>query len=56
MECFWDVPWWVGRGDLGVREGADPRTLTWVRANGINLLREVSRGADLRGKIVRSIL
>ena len=44
----------MGCGDLGVREGADPRTFTWVRGNGINLLREGSRGTDLGGKIVRS--
>ena len=44
----------MGYGDLGVRVGADPRTFRWVRDNGINLLREGSRGADLEGKIVRS--
>ena len=40
----------MGRGDLGVREGADPRTFTWVRGNGINLPREGSRGTDLGGE------
>lgn len=40
----------MGHGDLGVREGADPTIFTWVRGNGINLLREGSMGADLGGR------
>ena len=44
----------MGCGDLGVREGAESRVFIWVGDNGVNLLREVTKGADLGEKIVRS--
>lgn len=54
-ECYQNAAS-MGRGDLGVWEGAEPRVFVWLGDNGINLLRKVRKREDFGEEIVKSTL